>query len=177
MQQNLDSWNSSVKQHNSLPTDLSPQMWWDPTQPMNTMYGFEHLNELEDIFAFTGATLPPEPPVNLETAYGQQIPNLISQASPSNIYHDRVINLSSTEIFGLPQADEEYLRSQGCFQLPPTQVFREMMLLYFRLVHPNLPIVMENEFWALWNSDGFHLGACSLLVVRAMIYTTCSVSF
>lgn len=143
---------------------------------MNAMYGFEHLNELEDIFAFTGATLAPEPPVHLQTAYGQQVPNLVSQASPSNMYYDRVMNLSSTENFGLSQADEEFLRSQGCFQLPPPQVFREMMLLYFRIVHPNLPIVVEDEFWSLWATGSFSLGACSLLVVRAMVFTTCSVS-
>lgn len=180
--QTVDTWNQSGERHTSLATDLSPQMWWDPTQPdlaMNATYpsyGFEHLNELEDIFAFTGATLPPEPPINLETAYGQQIPNLVSEVPPTNLHHDRVINLSSTQTFGIPQADEQFLRDQGCFQLPPTQVFREMMLLYFRIVHANLPVVFENEFWALWGSDGFHLGACSLLVVSAMIYTTCSVS-
>lgn len=177
----VESWDTSGENHASLTADLSRQIWWDPNQQdsnasMNVMYGFEHLNDLEDIFAFTGSTLPPDPSVNLQTAYGQQIPNLVSQASPADVYYDRVMNLSSTDAFGIPHDDEDFLRSQGCFQLPPTQVFREMMLLYFRMVHPHLPIVIENEFWALWSSGSFSLGSSSLLVVRAMVYATCSVS-
>lgn len=174
----VDSWKPSGEGHS---IGLSPQMWWDPSRhgpiaSMPAMYGFEHLNDLEDIFAFTGSTVPPEPAANLDIAYGQQVSNIVAQASPSNIFYDRVINVSSADTFGLPPADEEYLRSQGCFQLPPTQVFREMMLLYFRIVHPNLPVVIENEFWALWTGGAFRLGNFPLLVVRAMIYTTCTVS-
>ena len=50
-----------------------------------------------------------------------------------------------------------------------------MMQLYFRMVHPNLPIVAEDEFWSLWHGDDFHLGQYSLLLLRAMIFAATSV--
>ena len=71
--------------------------------------------------------------------------------------------------------DLTFLREQGCLDLPQKGVFRELMLLYFKFVHPNLPIVPQELFWSRWHGDEFVLGTFSLLLVRAMIYAASGV--
>lgn len=77
--------------------------------------------------------------------------------------------------------DIEYLRSQGCFQMPSAPDFYLIMQAFFTRVHPNLPIINEAEFWALWSPTGpkgeesFHLGHFSMLVVQAMAFAATSV--
>ena len=80
------------------------------------------------------------------------------------------------QIPGLNPRDQEYLRVEGCFELLPPHVLKPMMRMYFRMVHPNLPIVAEDQFWALWNGDEFRVGDFSYLLLRAMVFAATSVS-
>lgn len=77
---------------------------------------------------------------------------------------------------GLNPRDHDYLRGEGCFELPPASILRQMMHMYFRMVHPNLPIVAEDQHWAMWNGDEFNVGQYSFLLLRAMIFAATSVS-
>ena len=77
---------------------------------------------------------------------------------------------------GLNPRDHEYLRGEGCFDLPPAHVLRDMMRMYFKMNHPNLPIVDENHFWSLWNGDEYRVGEYSYLLLRAMMFAATSVS-
>lgn len=52
-----------------------------------------------------------------------------------------------------------------------------MMRMYFRMNHPNLPIVDENHFWSLWNGDEYRVGEYSYLLLRAMMFAATSVGF
>lgn len=74
--------------------------------------------------------------------------------------------------------DREYLRSQGCFQLPAAPVFNGLMRAYFTYVHPNLPVINEADFWALWPIDDstFQVGNFSILVLQSMAFAATSVS-
>lgn len=83
---------------------------------------------------------------------------------------------TSVHIPGLNPRDHEYLRGEGCFDLPPATVLRQMMHMYFRMNHPNLPIVAEDQFWALWSGDEYRVGEYSYLLLRAMIFAATSVS-
>jgi hypothetical protein len=84
--------------------------------------------------------------------------------------------MSTIHIPGINPRDHEYLRGEGCFELPAPSILRQMMRMYFRMVHPNLPIVAEDQFWATWNGDEFNVGHYSFLLLRAMIFAATSVS-
>ncbi|PPJ58105.1 hypothetical protein CBER1_05303 [Cercospora berteroae] len=117
-----------------------------------------HLTDLGDIFAFTNdsSVFPARPPV---------VPPLIDTGSHASSTFD-----ISVDAAGLGHADAEFLRSQGCFDLPPPAVLKLFMRQYFRMVHPNLPVVVENSFWARWEGDTFNLAQLSLLVLRTMLF-------
>ena len=59
--------------------------------------------------------------------------------------------------------DQQYLKSQGCFTLPPVHILRQIMNYYFRYVHPNLPE-------SLWEQDDFRLDGFSFFVFRTMMF-------
>lgn len=76
----------------------------------------------------------------------------------------------------LASGDQDYLQSQGCYQLPSPPALRVIMECYFKFIHPHLPLLCEHEFWTLWRDDQFQVGAYSLLLVQAMIYASIGVS-
>ncbi|EME47341.1 hypothetical protein DOTSEDRAFT_50761 [Dothistroma septosporum NZE10] len=151
---------------------------------------FSHLTDLDDIFTFTGNTFLPSVPQPHEYAawhqpFGQQslspppvLPgppgldgvNGVGGAGPRRSSFVR----TSVHIPGLNPRDHEYLRGEGCFDLPPATVLRQMMHMYFRMNHPNLPIVAEDQFWSLWSGDEFRVGEYSYLLLRAMIFAATS---
>ncbi|CAK1368309.1 Cutinase transcription factor 1 beta [Cercospora beticola] len=124
----------------------------------HTLLDSSHLTDLGDIFAFTNdsSVFPARQPV---------VPPLIDTGSHASGTFD-----VSVDAAGLCHADAEFLRSQGCFDLPPPAILKQIMRQYFRMVHPNLPIVMENSFWVRWDGDTFDLAHQSLLVLRAMLF-------
>ncbi|GIZ49513.1 hypothetical protein CKM354_001254300 [Cercospora kikuchii] len=123
----------------------------------NTLLDSNHLTDLGDIFAFTNESV-----LTARTPLG---PPLIDTASLAIGTFD-ISNYAA----GLCHADAEFLRSQRCFDLPPPAVLKQFMRQYFRMVHPNLPIVLENSFWARWDGDTFNLAHISLLLLRAMLF-------
>ncbi|KAF7190102.1 Cutinase transcription factor 1 beta [Pseudocercospora fuligena] len=166
--------------------DLQPgQFNWDQNiiEASSASCDFSHLTDLDDIFTFTGNSflpaLPPQtndfPPIS---TYGQPglhtTPLLPGPVSPLNGGHIPPRRSSAVHIPGLNPRDQEYLRIEGCFDLPPPHVLRVMMRMYFKMVHPNLPIVAEDQFWALWSGDEFRVGEFSFLLLRAMIFAATS---
>ena len=111
------------------------------------------MTDLDDIFAFTGTNVPSVPTHSFTTP----------QSPPA------------VQLCGhLGTDDLAFLRSQGCLDLPQPPLFRELMLHYFRFVHPNLPIVPQDVFWSKWNGDEFQLSKFSLLLVQSMVYAVSS---
>ncbi|EME86062.1 uncharacterized protein MYCFIDRAFT_194222 [Pseudocercospora fijiensis CIRAD86] len=168
--------------------DSRGQFNWDQNivDASSASCDFSHLTELDDIFTFTGnsflPTLPPQtndfPPIS---TYGQPAlhttPLLPGPVSPLNGGHIPPRRSSAVHIPGLNPRDQEYLRVEGCFDLPPPHVLRVMMRMYFKMVHPNLPIVAEDQFWALWGGDELRVGEFSFLLLRAMIFAATSLLF
>ncbi|KAK4631294.1 Cutinase transcription factor 1 beta [Fulvia fulva] len=150
---------------------------------------FSHLTDLDDIFTFTGNTLLPPIPQQHDYAAWHQ-PLTQQNLSPPPILPSPGVNVvngagnvgprrasfvpTSVHIPGLNPRDHEYLRGEGCFDLPPATVLRQMMHMYFRMNHPNLPIVAEDQFWALWSGDEYRVGEYSYLLLRAMIFAATS---
>ncbi|EME44834.1 hypothetical protein DOTSEDRAFT_52274 [Dothistroma septosporum NZE10] len=138
-----------------------------------------HLADIDDIFAFTR-----------ETAFaGQEVtsnglswfePSVQQYLSPSNHPATTDIEMPEKErtismtIPGLSASDDDYLRQQGCFRLPPPSILRRMVWSYFEMVHPNLPIVPEDEFWSLWDGLDFKLVGFSFLLIKAMVFAATS---
>ncbi|KAF2165242.1 hypothetical protein M409DRAFT_67490 [Zasmidium cellare ATCC 36951] len=119
----------------------------------SAMADFSHLTDLDDIFTFTANNLLP-----IATHDGGPRP-------------DTDIS-SSFQVAEIPPGDSAFLQSQGCFDIPSDAVLYEMVLLYFQWVHPNLPVVIEDQFWARWDGERFQLGDFSLLLLRAMLFAS-----
>ena len=136
---------------------------------------YSYLSEIEDLFAFTDWSLLPgaEQP-NIQHAPTLQYSH--SDPGPLEVSLEdmpEVDNFSRVGFSGnrAPNAnDQQYLRSQGCFTLPPVSVLRHIMNFYFRYVHPNLPIIDEYRFASLWEHEDFRLEGFSFFVFRAMMF-------
>lgn len=164
--------------------------YWDPNEALldsassaNASVDFSHLADLDDIFAFTGdgllpSVFEPDAAVTPIPPYVHQSLDVSPILSGASISPGAGLQpgVDPPPIPGLSPRDQEYLRGEGCFELPPMNLFRDMMVLYFQLVHPNLPIVPEDQFWSLWNDGEFRLGDFSFLLVRAMVFAAASVS-
>ncbi|KAH8811351.1 fungal-specific transcription factor domain-containing protein [Xylogone sp. PMI_703] len=95
--------------------------------------------------------------------------------SPSNMLGPIILQPQGFE--ETPEADLNFMKSQGCFHAPEGHVLLTMMKAYFLHVHPILPIISEMECWRLWESDNpnsFRLGRFSLFLLQAMLFTSCS---
>lgn len=166
-------------------TDTHPGVGWDQSAVVDASSAscdFSHLTDLDDIFTFTSNSFLP-PGVNQSEfpfphAYPHHLmspPGLLSGPNVHGMGHmDR--RGSTVHVPGLNPRDHEYLRGEGCFELPPGHVLRAMMRMYFRMVQPNLSIIAEDQFWAMWNGDDFNIGQYSLLLLRTMIFAATSVS-
>lgn len=171
---------------------------WQELQPANFQWDqnvveassascdFSHLTDLDDIFTFTGNSFLPALPTPgqdnfpLPATYPQQhlspAPLLPGPGRPINgAAHIPPRRASTVQIMGLNPRDQEYLRVEGCFEMLPPHILKPMMRMYFRMVHPNLPIVAEDHFWSLWHGDEFRVGDFSFLLLRAMIFVATSV--
>jgi hypothetical protein len=153
----------------------APDLTMDATHSMDAIYEFEHLQAIEDLFAYTAG--PSVPEATLATSYeppqsllARTIAQPISACAGNNWVE------LSVSVVGVQPADHEYLRGQGCFRIPSSDILQQIMLMYFRFVHPALPIIAEDQFWRLWGPNGFNPGPFSLLVLRAMLFVTTSVS-
>ncbi|GIZ46453.1 hypothetical protein CKM354_000957900 [Cercospora kikuchii] len=168
--------------------ELQPSNFaWDPSivEASSASCDFSHLTDLDDIFTFTGNSFMPAiptpgqdfplpqtyPPQHLSPTTMLPAANGMALNGNSHIPPRRA---STVQIPGLNPRDQEYLRVEGCFELLPPHVLKPMMRMYFRMVHPNLPIVAEDQFWALWNGDEFRVGDFSYLLLRAMVFAATS---
>lgn len=169
----------------NLWTEKQPGPGWDQSAIVDASSAscdFSHLTDLDDIFTFTGNSfLPPGVPQNdfpFPTVYPNQHmspPGLLP--GPGVHGHAHIDRRGSTvHVPGLAPRDEEFLRGEGCFELPPGNVLRAIMTMYFRMVQPNLSIIAEDQFWSLWNGDEFNIRQHSFLLLRSMIFAATSVS-
>lgn len=173
--------------------DMSAGLSWDQNNIVDASSAscdFSHLTDLDDIFTFTGNTFLPALP-QATADYNWNVPPYAppTQLSPppilpgpnmngsNSVPHRRPSVVHTTvHIPGLNPRDHEYLRGEGCFDLPPAYILRQMMQMYFRMNHPNLPIVAEDQFWSLWSGEEYRVGEYSFLLLRAMIFAATSVS-
>ncbi|CAK1362111.1 hypothetical protein CB0940_02594 [Cercospora beticola] len=138
------------------PFARSPSDDRDSTGPMTVeSFDYNHMLDLDDVFTFTGNSS--SMPLAASHSFSANAPPSPHPGAFATFAH-------------LCKDDLTFLREQGCLDLPQKGVFRELMLLYFKFVHPNLPIVPQELFWSRWHGDEFVLGTFSLLLVRAMIY-------
>lgn len=74
--------------------------------------------------------------------------------------------------------DFKFLEYKGCFHLPPRPILDELAREYFLHVHPVLPVIDEREFWEMYFPSGRRAQhrRIPLLVFRAMLFVSCSVS-
>lgn len=173
---------------------LPQHMDIDPFQDYNNMmFNFDPLLN-DDTSALTGIesvfNTTPSFTSPAQNVFNQPSPETSIPAAPTNEVLQSPTNLDFLDLTKSPvvkrrfgdsgtiNPDREYLRSQGCFQLPSVPVFYALMRSYFALIHPNLPIINEAEFWSLWSTDGesFHVGTFSVLVLQAMAFAATSVS-
>lgn len=187
----------SHSQSSGSPNTGDGQLWqelqpsnflWDPSivDASSASCDFSHLTDLDDIFAFTGNSfMPPMPTPGQDFLPQTYPPQQLNAArllpSPNGTALNGAPHMpprrpSTVQIPGLNPRDQEYLRVEGCFELLPPHVLKPMMRMYFRMAHPNLPIVPEDQFWAHWNGDEFRVADYSFLLLRSMIFAATCVS-
>lgn len=176
---------SSASPPNADGSYVQPGLGWDHQSAVvdasSASCDFSHLTDLDDIFTFTSNSfLPPGVP-QTEFPFPNGYPH--QHLSPPgilpgpNVHGNGHVDRrgSTVHIPGLNPRDHEYLRNEGCFDLPPGNVLRQMMHMYFRMVQPNLSIIAEDQFWSMWNGDEFTIGQYSFLLLRSMIFAATSV--
>lgn len=176
------SWNGigEIPSWNEDDAFTAPQLTTDPGSA-STGIDFSHLLDIDDIFAFTRETaLPGYTGVDngdpWSGTYVQQYLSPSSVRNSANEYETSETDRTpSIHVPGLSSSEEQYLQREGCLQLPPTGVLRQMIWSYFYMVHPNLPVVAEDQVWALWEGEAFRLGSFSFLLMRAMIFAATNV--
>lgn len=140
-----------------------------------------HLADLNDVFTFTGehASFPGYAPADLDLGmtYVQQefSPSVLPDAAFEHGTDSDGSRSMIVQVQGLTHSDEEYLRREGCLELPPAAVLKQMMRAYCMMVHPNLPVLLEDQIWSLWQGEHFRLGTYSFLVIRAMLFASINV--
>lgn len=165
--------------------DVQPGLGWDQSavvEASSASCDFSHLTDLDDIFTFTGNSFLPPGVQQTDFPFPNAYPN--QHMSPPGLLpgpnlhgHGHMDRRGSTvHVPGLNPRDQDYLRGEGCFELPPGNVLRSMMIMYFRMVQPNLSIIAEDQFWSMWNGDEFTIGQHSFLLLRSMIFAATSVS-
>ena len=92
----------------------------------------------------------------------------------TNIYP----SITRSSISSLREDDVDFLHCRHCFQLPSADLLKKLMTEFFSRVHPQLPILDQEEFLSLLNNNLHSSGPrprISLLVLHSMIHVACSV--
>jgi hypothetical protein len=64
-----------------------------------------------------------------------------------------------------------YLDSQSCFRLPTRSSWNSMIQVYFRHIHPLVPVLEEAKFWEFSRGNGSP--SLSLFVAQAILFAAC----
>ena len=79
----------------------------------------------------------------------------------------------------LPE-DLDFLRKRGCFHVPARGGSDRLITEYFRRLHPQLPILVEDAVWAVYHNSDFMASehdTISLFVFQTMLFVASSVRF
>ncbi|KAL4939227.1 hypothetical protein BDV06DRAFT_225198 [Aspergillus oleicola] len=87
--------------------------------------------------------------------------------------------LCSGFLLTMPQDDIKYLDDQACLRVPRRDLMDGLLELYFRHIHPILPLFNEGEFWAMYRPVKYaslrpFKTSISLFVLHAMLFACCS---
>ncbi|RSM06729.1 hypothetical protein CEP52_005585 [Fusarium oligoseptatum] len=110
-------------------------------------------------------------PASDSIAYNYRQPgvsNFVLFSSYSFVSADTLWNLDGEEM--------TFLEKQRCLYLPAQAAMDEFVQQYFLHVHPTLPLINEQDFWAMYNaqpSEAMSTGRVSLVVIQAMIFLAC----
>lgn len=69
--------------------------------------------------------------------------------------------------------DVQYLKQKNAFTLPPRHLLDQLVFNYFHVFHPFFPIVSKELFQNAYS--GSRLGTPSLLLLQAIVFTSCAV--
>jgi hypothetical protein len=90
----------------------------------------------------------------------------------NNILYTSYRFLEVMDLSALPQEDVDYLTTKGCMKLPPRPLLDEFITAYFQYVHPLLPLLDEEEFFASYSdeADKECANPISLFVFQAILF-------
>ncbi|KAJ3460955.1 hypothetical protein MRS44_011822 [Fusarium solani] len=84
--------------------------------------------------------------------------------------------ISADTLWSLDKEDMAFLEHRRCLYLPARAAMDEFVQQYFLHVHPTLPLINEQDFWAMYNAqpaEAMSTGRLSLVVAQAMIFLAC----
>ncbi|PVH72074.1 hypothetical protein DL98DRAFT_470857 [Cadophora sp. DSE1049] len=85
--------------------------------------------------------------------------------------------LAVESVSHLSSQETDFLKSQGCFDIPSKPVLDQFIHQYFLHVHPILPLIDEEAFWNLYMGriqDNSKPAQISLFLFQAMIFAASS---
>lgn len=171
-QRNLSTEPKNIQQHKTqVGSPLTANPYDDPD------YDFSALMEIEELFKSTEAAMPPPKPhpfvvPSLPANHGYR---LITDPVSHDVLGMEKRTAESILQLDLTEGGRRYLENEGCFTIPTSDVLQTMAQSYFRYIHPNLPVVSEENFGVLCYSES-GLGSLPFLVVQAMMFAAVSVS-
>ncbi|OQE25661.1 hypothetical protein PENFLA_c008G01993 [Penicillium flavigenum] len=77
------------------------------------------------------------------------------------------------ELLSLPSEDVAYLSSNDCLALPGSGALDEFIQVYFRRIHPLVPVLDEAEFWRIYQKNQSTGPKISLLVLQSLLVASC----
>lgn len=73
----------------------------------------------------------------------------------------------------MPPEDVTFLWSKGSLKIPDRDAVAEFLDLYFKKIHPLLPVVDEAHIWRMF--EGEVSDQISLFVFQAILFAACQV--
>lgn len=88
--------------------------------------------------------------------------------------------LEAVSVSYIERQDMQFLEQCGCFSIPTKPLLDELVQEYFMHVHAHLPLLKEDDFWAIYTNSEEAIPQkrrMSLFVLQAMLFVACSVRF
>jgi hypothetical protein len=159
-------------------------------------YGFSSSGEQPNLSSWFGIQLPK---FSIKECYADILPVNVSQndmgaflptgsaASPLErplkadrgvVLYSHYRFLTAGNIHAIPHEDVSYLEAQGCLHVPIPPILDVFMSKYFTHIHVFQPLIDEGDFWDMYSQSNQPLAndRMSLVVLYAMLFTTCNVS-
>ncbi|KAL6885692.1 fungal-specific transcription factor domain-containing protein [Trichoderma evansii] len=114
-----------------------------------------------------------ELPFQISVSKSKWVANRLSLTNANVVYcHYPFLTVPNIRV--MPYEDLNFLEQQGCFRVPIRPILDDFIQQYFLRVHPFLPLLNEGDFWEVYGATDHPPKGISLLLLQAMLFTSCT---